>query len=134
MSINFTFEDLFDDTTYQYIVKETKFLTNRRRQQKKRSREWRKYRNAMIASGRPDPGRNKYTPNRYGSRKYKKVTVITPPPSPPLPPSSAMELLCIPEIPANILAELEKITDIPEIPINILDEILNETELSGGDA
>tara|TARA_B100001121_G_scaffold291968_1_gene293182 strand:- start:7608 stop:8018 length:411 start_codon:yes stop_codon:yes gene_type:complete len=136
MSFDFTFEDLFDDATYQYIVKETNFLIDRRRQQKKRSREWRKYRNSEIAAGRPDPGRNKYTPNRYYSRKLKKekVKVTTPVPPPPPPPPSAMELPSVPEIPANILAELDQITDIPEIPVNILDEILNETNESGGDA
>ena len=132
MSVNFTLEDLYDDTTFQNIVKETNFLIDRRRQQKKRSREWRKYRNSEIAAGRPDPGRNKYTPNRYGSRKYKKVKVTTPVPPPP--PRSGMELPNIPDIPANILAELSEIDNFPEIPVDILDEILNETNDSCGDS
>ena len=128
MSIKPTFEDLFYDDTYQYIVKNTNFLTDRRRQQKKRSREWRKYRNDMIASGRPDPGRNKYTPNRHYSRKPKKITVIT------SPPPSEIVLPDYPEIPADILAELSEINDFPEISVDIMDEILNETNDSGGDA
>jgi len=140
MSIDFTFEDLFYDATYQHIVKETNFLTDRRRLQKKRSREWRKYRDSEIAAGRPDPGRNKYTPNRHYSRKLKKekVKVTTSVPPPPPPPPSAMELPSVPEIPENILAELSGINDFPEIPIDILDQILdqilNETNDSGGDS
>ena len=129
MSINFTLEDLYDDTTFNNIVKETNFLVNRRRQQKKRSREWRKYRNAEIAAGRPDPGRNKYTPNRYGSRKYKKEKVKVTTPVPPPPPSEIV-LPDFLEMPIDILAELDKIND---IPIDILDEILNEINPSGGD-
>ena len=142
MSSSYTFEDLYDNDTYPHFVKDTQFLINRRRLQKKRSREWRKYRDSEIAAGRPDPGRNKYTPNRHYSRKLKKekvkVTTPVPPPPPPPPPPSAMELPSVPEIPANILAELSGINDFPEIPIDILDqildEILNETNDSGGDA
>ena len=135
MSSDYTFEDLFYNDTYPFFVKDTQFLINRRRLQKKRSREWRKYRDSEIAAGRPDPGRNKYTPNRHYSRKLKKekVKVTTPVPPPP-PPPSAMELPSVPEIPANILAELSGINDFPEIPIDILDQILNETNDSGGDA
>ena len=101
---NYTFDDLFDDTTYGEFVDDTLFLINRRRAQKKRSREWRKYRMALIAAGKPDPGRNRYTPNRLGSRKYNKENeVVTLPPPPPSP----VELPEPPVIPIEILAELE---------------------------
>ena len=128
---NYTLNDLFYDTEYNNFVQETDYLVQRRRQQKKRSREWNKYRKAEIAAGRPDPGRNKYTPNRYYSRKRDTTTVVTAPVIEPVtvppPPPSEIVLPDYPEIPANIMAELDKIT------IDMIDEILNEINTSGGD-
>ena len=110
MANNYTFDDLFYETEFNNFVDETNYLVHRRRQQKKRSREWSKYRKAEIAAGRPDPGRNKYTPNRYYSRKRETTTVA----SVPLQPSG----IVLPEYPvisADIITELNKITYIPVI-------------------
>lgn len=125
MANNYTFDDLFYETEFNNFVDETNYLVHRRRQQKKRSREWSKYRKAEIAAGRPDPGRNKYTPNRYYSRKRETTTVA----SVPLQPSG----IVLPEYPvisADIITELNKIT---YIPVNMIEEILNEVNPSGAD-